>query len=118
MERLAEIEQTATNTVYSPAKLFTDLRNGIFRELESKPVDIDLYRRNLQRWYVEQLAADIKNPAANSDLPAFARSELETIRKLIRRTGFTGAKTSVQMHLKDLAARITRGLEPHGTPEQ
>src|SRR5206468_10456298 len=111
VERLAEIEQTATNAVYSPSKLFTDLRTGLFRELDSKPVDIDLYRRNLQRSYVDQLAAAIKDPAANSDLPAYARTELEAIRKLVRRTGVTGAKPVVQMHLKDVAARLTRAFD-------
>jgi hypothetical protein len=118
VERLAEIEQTATNTVYSPSKLFNDLRNGLLRELDAKPVDIDLYRRNLQRSYVDLLAANIKNPAENSDLPAYARAELEAIRKVLRRTGVTGARPVVQMHLKDLTARITRALEPHGTAEQ
>jgi hypothetical protein len=118
IDRLAEIEQTATNTVYTPAKLFTDLRDGLFRELEAKPVDINLYRRNLQRSYVEMLAGDLKTPAANSDRPAYARSELEVIRKLLRRTGASTSKPVVQMHLKDLIARITHALEPNAPLNQ
>ena len=118
IDRLAEIEQTATNAVYTPAKLFTDLRDGLFRELESKPVDIDLYRRNLQRFYVETLSADLKTPAANSDLPAYSRAELEAIRKLLRRSGVASAKPVVQMHLKDLTARITHALDPNAPVTQ
>jgi hypothetical protein len=113
IDRLAEIEQTATNAVYTPAKLFNDLRDGLFRELDGKPVAIDLYRRNLQRAYVEMLAADIKTPAANSDLPAYSRAELEAIRKLLRRTGGSTSRPVVQMHVKDLIARITHALEPN-----
>jgi hypothetical protein len=113
IERLAEIEQTSTNAAYSPAKLFTDLRDGLFRELGGKPVDIDLYRRNLQRSYIDMLSANLKTPAINSDLPAYSRAELEAIRTLIRKTDVSRTKPVVQMHLKDLAARITHALDPH-----
>jgi hypothetical protein len=110
--RLAEIEQTSTNLTYSPAKLFTDLREGLFRELGRKPVEIDLYRRNLQRSYVDMLSANLKKPAANSDLPAYSRGELEAIRDLIRRSDVSRAKSVIQMHFKDLTARISLALDP------
>ena len=106
ISRLAEIEQSSTNAVYSPTKLFTDLRDGLFRELNAKPVDIDLYRRNLQRSYIDMLAANLKTPAVNSDLPAYSRAELEAIRTLIQKSA-QSSKPVVQMHLKDLTARIT-----------
>jgi hypothetical protein len=110
--RLAEIEQTSTNATYSPAKLFTDLRNGLFRELGRQPVDIDLYRRNLQRSYIDMLSANLKSPTANSDLPAYSRGELEAIRDLIRRSDLSRAKPVIQVHFKDLTARISRALDP------
>ena len=118
IDRLAEIEQTSTNAAYSPAKLFTDLRDGLFRELGGKRADIDLYRRNLQRSYIDMLAANLKIPAANSDLPAYSRAELEAIREMIRKTDASGARTVVQIHLKDLTARITRALDPHPPDDQ
>ncbi len=73
IDRLSEIEQSATNATYPAAKLFSDLREGLFRELGGKPAEIDLYRRNLQRAYVDLLAANLKTPEANSDLPAYCR---------------------------------------------
>jgi len=117
IDRLAEIEQSSTNAAYSPAKLFADLRDGLFRELGSQPAEIDLYRRNLQRSYVDLLSANLKPPALNSDLPAYSRAELEAIRGLIRKTDFSRAQPAVQMHLKDLTARITRALDPHPPPD-
>jgi hypothetical protein len=113
IDRLAEIEQSATNATYSAAKLFSDLREGLFRELGGKPAEIDLYRRNLQRSYVDLLAANLKTPEANSDLPAYCRAELEALRALIQKADVTRSKPAVQMHLKDLTARITRALDPH-----
>ena len=118
IDRLDEIEQTSTNATYSPAKLFTDLRDGIFRELGPTPTDIDLYRRNLQRSFVEMLSANLKNPPSNSDLPAYSRAELEAIRERIKRTDLSGTKPMVQLHLKDLTARITRALDPHPPADQ
>ena len=113
IDRLSEIEQSATNATYPAAKLFSDLREGLFRELGGKPAEIDLYRRNLQRAYVDLLAANLKTPEANSDLPAYCRTDLEAIRALIRKADDSRSKPVVEMHLRDLTARITRALDPH-----
>jgi hypothetical protein len=117
ISRLAEVEQSSTNAIYSPTKLFSDLREGLFRELNGKPVDIDLYRRNVQRSYIDMLAANLKTPAVNSDLPAYSRDELDTIRTLIQKST-QSPKPVVQMHLKDLVARITRALDLHPSADQ
>ena len=76
-----------------------------------QPLDVDLYRRNLQRSYTDLLAGNLKMPAVNSDLPAYARAELEGLQALIRKTDAVEAKPVVQAHLKDLAARITKALD-------
>jgi hypothetical protein len=118
IDRLAEVEQASPTNAYSPAKLFADLREGLFREVGGQPGDIDLYRRNLQRSYVEMLSANLKTLAAGSDLPAYSRGELETIRERIRKADLAKAKPVVQAHLKDLVARITQTLDPRPAAEQ
>jgi hypothetical protein len=117
IDRMAEVEQTQGKTAYAPSKLFSDLRNGLFRELTTKPVDIDLYRRNLQRSYVDMLAADIKTPARDSDLPAYARTELENIRELLRKADLAESKPVVQAHVKDLTARIAKAFDTRASGE-
>jgi hypothetical protein len=111
VSRMAGIEQTQTNATYPPSKLFLDLRNGLFRELGAKPPEIDLYRRNLQRAYIDMLADNLKSPAANSDLAAYSRAELEAIRELIRKADAATAKPVVQAHLKDLNARVEKAFD-------
>jgi hypothetical protein len=118
IDRLTEIEQTSTNAAYPAAKLFADLQDGLFRELSGKSVDIDLYRRNLQRSYIDLLSANLKTPVVNSDLPAYSRAELEAIRARIRKADVARTKPVVQMHLNDLTARITRALDPHPPADQ
>ncbi|HEY3912934.1 MAG TPA: zinc-dependent metalloprotease, partial [Verrucomicrobiae bacterium] len=117
IDRLAEIEQTSSNAVYDPAKLFADLRTGLFRELSRNPVDIDLYRRNLQRSYIDMLGSNLKNPAGNSDLPAYSRAELTAIRDQIIKASQSRTKPAA-WHLKDLLARISRALDPRLPVEQ
>ncbi len=112
IDRMSELEQSQTQPSYPPTKLFLDLRNGLFRELGVKPLEVDLYRRNLQRSYIDMLAEDIKTPAANSDLPAYARRELENIGEMIRKTDASSARPPVQAHLGDLTARIKKALDP------
>ena len=79
---------------------------------------VDLYRRNLQRSYIDLLAGNLKNPAVGSDLPAYSRGELEAIREIVRKADANGAKPVVQLHLKDLAARISLALDPRGAGEK
>ena len=110
--RLAELEQTETNH-YAPAKLFADLRTGLFRELApGGPVVIDLYRRNLQRTYVDLLADQVRNPVASSDLPALARHELSALRTRLESFRGSGGNPVVEAHLRDLVARIVKALDP------
>jgi hypothetical protein len=118
IDRLAEIEQTSTNAIYDPAKLFADLRTGLFRELSRNPVEIDLYRRNLQRSYIDMLGSNLKNPAGNSDLPAYSRAELTAIRDQIIKVNQSRTKPAAWIHLKDLLARISRALDPRLPVEQ
>ena len=63
------------------------------------------------------LFANIKTPVGNSDLPAYSRAELEAIRELIRKGDVSRAKPVVQLHCKDLTARIARALDPHPSAE-
>ena len=116
--RMSEIEQTATGATYSPVKLFQDLRAGLFQELTAQPLEINLYRRNLQRAYVDLLAANVKSPANNSDLPAYSRAELGEILALIRKSeDVAGLKPVVRAHLRELKSRISRALDPRVSAE-
>ena len=77
LNRMSELAARTPESAYRPTDLMSDLHAGIWGEL-AKPaaVEIDLYRRNLQRAYVDLLAATLDNPSTDSDLPALARAEL------------------------------------------
>jgi hypothetical protein len=112
IQRMTESAQAQGGKAYTPAKLFADLRQGLFRELDEPALAIDCYRRNLQRAYVQQLADQTEKEAVDSDLPALARLELAAISKKISSALDKDGPEEVKAHLQDLKARIELALEP------
>jgi hypothetical protein len=106
IDRMAEF--TADGKGYTPVELLTDLRTGIFSEIAAGE-PIDLYRRNLQRSYVDHLGGSLIKPRSNTDLPALARAELTAMTAMLEKASSADALT--QAHLADLASRAERWLE-------
>ena len=115
IDRMSEYEARSKNA-YKPADLFGDLFEGMFSDLRLqpvKPIEVDLYRRNLQRAYVDLLASFLENPADDSDLPALARHSLQRVQKELPpgdRVG--GLSPTVRAHLTDLRTRAEHALDP------
>ncbi len=112
-KRMAENTARDPKGAYSPLAMLSDLRNGIFSELKGDPVDIDLYRRNIQRAFLEILTAEVGREVTSSDLPALTRSELHTLLEEITTT-LSQKKVSAQaqVHLTDIKFRIAQALMP------
>jgi hypothetical protein len=90
-----------------------DLRDGIFAEMNGNDaIEIDVYRRNLQRTYVDRLGGVIETPSASSDLPALARGELVAIMMMTNEAASSRAEdATVKAHLADLHARCRKALD-------
>ena len=102
-------EHAAWNAdAYTPVELLGDLREGLFKEIASAQ-PVDLYRRNLQRSYIDHLGRSLIKPKADSDLPALARAELTGMAAMFENSKSSDAMT--QAHILDLSARVERWLE-------
>jgi len=112
---------------YTVENLLTDLRRSIWKELSTHQT-IDVYRRNLQKTYVESLIS-VLNPATppaggpgitiffgpntkNTDLPSIARAELTGLRSQIRAAIPSTTDKLSKYHLVDLESRIKKVLDP------
>ncbi|MNJ93178.1 hypothetical protein D3C87_108570 [compost metagenome] len=117
-------------TAYKISDLFKDLNASIFTELKGGAA-IDVYRRNLQKAYVEKLIAIINPPAASASLvPAFGgrggaapsglsasqtdavsvvKGQLRELDKAIKAN--SQADTLSKYHLEDLSDRIEKALD-------
>ncbi|WP_105474285.1 zinc-dependent metalloprotease [Jejuia pallidilutea] len=128
MARMIENESLNGNNAYTLTEMMRDLRNGIWSELNTGK-NIDTYRRNLQRAYIDRLeylmtAETPKSPSSNSsyikftpvntsqsDIRAVVRAELNTLKRLIN-SRLGGRDSMSRIHLKDAVERINIILDP------
>jgi hypothetical protein len=129
LQRLSESEALYGKKVYTMADLLDDLRRSVWSEL-SAGREIDPYRRNLQRGYIERMGflmtteppappAFMRNSpeytavnVAQSDIRPFVRGELETLQRDIRAALPRTTDRASQLHLRDLQVRIGKILDP------
>ena len=112
IRRMAEQTSRNPQAAYSPRQFLADLREGIWSELKADQVAVDLYRRNLQRAYLELMTGEVGRDSTTSDLPALARAELRAL--LAQVNGLDSSKVSepTRIFLDDVKARIAQALEP------
>ena len=128
LARLIEAEEVDQNH-YGITDLFKDLRPGIWQELQSGTRS-DLYRRNLQRVYVAQLAKLMEEDqpkiplsahsaygftpvdVAVSDIRPVVRAELDRLQRELRRAQSRTADSLTKYHYQDLVQRIDQILKP------
>jgi len=118
------------SAAYGVDELLSDAKKGVWSELPpASPIDI--YRRNLQKVYVDALvsllnAAPPSIPAGlppgllllfggdikNTDVPSIARAQLVELRAEIQATAPRETDKLSKYHLQDLAERIKEALNP------
>lgn len=128
MARLMENEEIGNRDAYSLLDMMTDLRKGIWSEVYSGR-NIDRYRRNLQRAYIERMEYLMNEeqdeiPArwrkwisrsninvSQSDIRPVVRGELSTLQRQLRNTANSG-NTLTRYHKQDILKRIDLILNP------
>ena len=119
------------NDAYGIDEYYTDLKKGIFKELPTK-AKTDVYRRNLQKSYVDRMLSIINPSSANSaaaqltillggggggdvmknDVSSVTRAHLVQLRSEILTAAAGNPDNLTRYHLQDLAERIKQGLDP------
>jgi hypothetical protein len=129
LNRMIEYE-TIDEAGYSVADLLADLRSGIWSEIQGGRVEIDVFRRNLQRAYVETLGRQINPPPAQpqqqgpggggdddepsftTDVRAILRGHLAELDDAIEAALPRAADGMTRLHLRDLRTEIENILDP------
>ena len=126
---MLENEALNDSEAYTTIDMMAELRAGLFSELR-RDRKIDIYRRNLQRAYVERLeflmtseqtplrgafarfSSRTNIDASQSDIRAIVRAELKDLKRTLQsNTGRMSDKIS-RIHLIDLVERINLILDP------
>ena len=129
MMRMIENETLNGTNSYTLISMINDLQSGIWSELNTGK-NIDTYRRNLQRAYVDRLgflmtAKDVKPTGRNSsyvkmtsvtvnqsDIVAVVRGELNRVKAAAQRAALAATNTNTKYHLQDIAKRVDGLLDP------
>ena len=124
MNKLINAEVTDGKDAYKLTDLFADMNAGILTELRSN-AEIDIYRRNLQKTYVETLISLIKPaapsadagmrgrssgmPASQTDVSSFVKAQLREIGGMAK-SAAPSTSGMTKYHLEDLSERIETAL--------
>lgn len=121
MMRMIDNETLNGSDAYSVISMMTDLRDGIWSEL-NRGRSIDAYRRNLQRAHIERLATlmeskDVRGRRGTvtikeSDILPIVRGELNRIKRLAQNARGSAPNTISRYHLQDIVERINAILDP------
>ena len=128
MQRLIESEARLGSNAYSLGEMMTDLRGAVWTELTAGG-NIDAYRRNLQRGYLERMeylmTQEPPTPPAffagqrtavdvsQSDIRAFVRGELNAVKGQAQQALGSRLDTATRYHLDDVVVRIDAILDPN-----
>lgn len=129
LNKIVESEADLGNNAYQITELFSDLKKGIWSELAArKPIDI--YRRNLQKSYVNILIGILAPPANTTttiapgftisiattsdktDVKSVVRAHLAALRAEINGAAAAIADPMTKYHLQDVSKRIDNALNP------
>jgi hypothetical protein len=112
-DRLVEQEAIDGTAAYKPADFMSDLRRGIWSELEGGPIRIDVYRRNLQNSYIDLLSNKLNvRPAVTDDYRALIKAELRDLSAAINVAMPRAVDRQTRAHLADARDQIAKALDP------
>ena len=111
------VEQGAVDgaTAYQPTEFFADLRRAVWREVDQASVQIDPYRRNLQRAYLDAMSDKVNSRVGGESRP-LARGELRSLDASVRAAIAKSADRTTRLHLQDVRDQIARILDPKFAP--
>jgi hypothetical protein len=114
-------------TAYTATEMLTDLRKGIWSELTVRQ-PIDIYRRSLQKSFVESLGRiinpepagglqisfgpSVSTASKTSDAISIAKAQLRTLASEIRAALPAYKDANSRAHLQDVLDRVNETLNP------
>lgn len=126
---LVSFEMNDPANAYTETAMLNDLKAGIWSELKTgQPIDI--YRRNLQKLYVERLVSLVKPPKTNvstqssfgsqtkppsiedNDGISVIKGHMKSLMAEIKSAIALSKDNQTKWHLQDVADRLKNGLDP------
>ncbi len=118
LDRMTEQVTLDGAQAYPPLQFLADLRAGVWSEAAKPGTAITIYRRNLQRAYLDNLDDRLKGtPAASAEVRALLKGELQALdRQLQAAAGAPGLDENTRRHLVDSRELIAGTLDSRVPP--
>ncbi len=130
LNTLVEYETLTDGDTYTLPEYLGEMHDALWGELGNRRVDINIYRRNLQRAFLDRVDAEL-NPTAKqleqeaaiarfaprpprwgNDVRAIFKAELHQIDREAARAQSRAANEITRVHLADIRSEIQRILNP------
>ncbi len=129
LNTLVEYEALTGGETYTLAEYMSDMRDAVWSELEASRVTVDIYRRNLQRAFLDRVNSELnpsdedlqreralaaflpRPPRWGSDVRAMLRSELRAIDAMAADALGRAGDRMTRVHLQDVRSEIAKILE-------
>lgn len=112
ISRMVEQEAIEGEKAYKASDFLSDLRKGLFRELNDAAVITDAFRQSLQQGYVQTAGERVNSAATEPAVRSLVRAELKSLSADLQRAQAKPAIASVKAHMEDLRDHIAKILDP------
>jgi hypothetical protein len=112
LDRMAEqVALDGPAVAYSPLEFLTDLRKGVWSELDKPGTAINVYRRNLQRAYLDNMDSRLNGANGSPEVRALVRGELKVLDAQLKAAQPAATDTLTKLHLQDCRDEIATMLD-------
>jgi hypothetical protein len=113
IDRMVEQSVLDGPAAYTPIEMLTELRRGVWSELDQSRATVDVYRRNLQRVHLETIDNRLNATTAPSEeIRALLRGELRALATQLDAAIPGTADELTKRHFEDSRATIEAILDP------
>ncbi len=98
---------------YSPLQFLADVRAGLWSEVGKPGAAISIYRRNLQRAYLDNMDQKLNAPGSSAEIRMLAKGELRALDKQLQAgVAVAALDENTKRHLSDSREEIAAILDP------
>jgi hypothetical protein len=109
--------QALSGNSYSVYRMCADILNGVFSEVNAPAPVVDLYRRNLQRSYIDLVYNRLNGPGATGgDLRPILFGNMADLKTRLTRAMSKTKDPMTKLHIEDCLRQIDRIFHPLAAP--
>jgi hypothetical protein len=111
LDRMAEQADLDGEAAYSPLQFLTELRAGVWSELGKPGAVINIYRRNLQRAYLDNMNNRLNGAGGADEVRALVKGEIRALDRQLQTALTTVTDDITRLHLLDCRDEISKMLD-------